>query len=375
MKHLFVGLFALLVVCIQVKANPSEMDLSSVDKLALNVPSFAAESMESLVAFGQANTKNDLERARFFFIWIAQNIKYDSSEYASKKRMTTKQEPITVFNARKALCRGYADLLTVMCQKARISARTVTGYCRNTEGGAVDSLEFHAWNILKISDKWHLFDVTWASNHLDKSISIDTRLEQYFLQPANSFIKRHLPFDPVCQLTDSIVSRNAFFFDTTNPVLREKSYFGDVDSILNQEVYLDWIELNIRSYDRALTFMPEEKRLYDVLSYFKSEKAHLNFNQAMKLLETFNALDEKTITNWSYNDLLNKIEEASTAQTFLNNALNLYESMTFIVENEDAGLKKRNMLIISKNIEATNKLITFLQSIEKEMRHIPIARK
>jgi hypothetical protein len=375
MKHLFVGLFALLVVCIQVKANPTETDLSSVDRLALNVPSFASESMESLVAFGQANTKNDLEKARFFFIWIAQNIKYDSVEYASKKRITDKQKPDTVFTTHRALCRGYADLLTLMCQKAGLSARTVTGYCRNTEGGTVDSLEFHAWNILKIKDKWHLFDVTWASNELDKSISIDTRLEQYFLQQPTSFIKRHLPFDPVCQLSDSIVSRNAFFFDTTDSVLLEKSYFGNGDSILNQELHLDWIELNIRSYDRALTFMPEEKRLYDVLSYFKSEKAHLYFNQAMKLLDVFNNLDEKTLTNWSYNDLSNKIEEASTAQTFLNNALNLYESMTFIVENEDAGLKKRNMLIISKNIEATNNLIAFLQSIEKEMRRIPIARK
>jgi Transglutaminase-like superfamily len=295
MKHLIAGLFALFVVCIQIKANPTETDLSLVDRLALNVPSHACESIESLVSFGKANTKTDLEMTRFCFIWIAQNIKYDSSEYASKKRITEKQEPLAVFASHKALCRGYADLFTILCQKAAISARTVTGYCRNTEGvGIPDSLEFHAWNIIKIKDTWQLFDVTWASNQLDKSISIDTRLEQYFLQSAAPFIKRHLPFDPVCQLTDSIVSRNTFFFDNTNTIFRERSYFGNVDSILNEELHLDWTELNIRSYSRALTFMPEEKRLYDVLSYFKSEKANVYFNQAMKLLEVFNKLDEKT---------------------------------------------------------------------------------
>jgi hypothetical protein len=71
----------------------------------------------------------------------------------------------------------------------------------------------------------------------------------------------------------------------------------------------------------------------------------------------------------------NKINEASTAQLFLNNALTLYESMTFIIENEDAHLKKNNMLIIAKNIEATHNLITLLHSIEKEMKNIPMARK
>ena len=180
MKHLIIGLLCLMVVTTHLAANP-DTDFSSIDKLAQNTPSFAGKSIDALVAFGKKNTRNDAETVRFFFVWLAQNIHYDSLELASKQRRTSKQEPDSVFSSRKGICGGYADLLSLLCQKSNIPARTVTGYSKSADG-ASDTDGFHAWNVLKTDNQWALFDVTWASNHFEKTHILDDDFNQFFKQ-------------------------------------------------------------------------------------------------------------------------------------------------------------------------------------------------
>jgi Transglutaminase-like superfamily len=376
MKHLVVGLLAFFAVSYRVAAN-LVIDYSSVDKLAQNVPAHAVESIDALVAFGKINTKNDPEAVRFYFVWLAQNIQYDSLELTVEKRRTSKQEPDSVFLTRKGICRGYADLLTLLCQKANIPVRTVSGYSKSVDG-ATDTVGFHAWNIIKMDNIWQLFDVTWASNYwaahnFDKNITLDESFNLYFQQNAAQFIKRHFPFDPAFQLNTHIVLRGAFFFGDTEGGCESPDIYN-FETILEEEAKLSTLEQSINTYQRAVTFIPEERRLYDVLSYFKSEKAHIYFEKANKLLDDFTDIKQETINAWSLKDIQNNITQATEAKTHLLNALKLYESMTFIEVNADTELKKSNMLIIHKNINATEKLLNFLNGIEVEIQKIPLAR-
>ena len=371
MKHLTVGMLCLFVVCIRLTAHPVT-DYSPVDRLALNAPSFANESIEALVAFGKNNTQNDRETVRFYFVWLARNIDYDSLELASTQRRTSKQEPDSVFLTRKAICRGYADLMTLLCQKSNIPVRSVSGYSKAVDG-ATDTVGFHAWNIIKIDNNWHLFDVTWASNYLDSDKMVDESFNTYFKQDAAQFIKRHFPFDPIFQLSDTITMRGTFFFGDTEGVCESTSISG-FNKILDEEAELSTLEQSLNSYERAVAFIPEERRLYDVLSYFKSEKAQVYFNKASMLLDKFRDISSETIKNWSCKDVKNNINEASEALNYFSQALKLYESMTFIEINADTELKKSNMLIIHKNIGATGKLIDFLKNVEAEIQKIPLAR-
>jgi hypothetical protein len=373
MKHLLLGMLCLLVVCNRLAATPATTDLTPVDRLAQNVPSYASKSIESLAFFGKTNTNSDREAVRFYFVWLAQNIHYDSLELASTKRRTSKQDPDSVFLNRKGICRGYADLMTLLCEKAGIPARTVTGYSKSMEGQA-DSVDFHAWNIIKTDKKWHLFDVTWASNHFENDETLDAFFNNHFEQTASTFIKRHFPFDPVFQLSEKALVRGAFFFENTEGPCDMKD-IGNFTKILDEEALLSPLEQNIKSYERAILFIPEERRLYDVLSYFQSEKAHILFNEGSDILDKFRKLEPESVVNWSYKTVKKNVEEATEAHNFFKKALKLYETMLFIEENDDAKLKQKNLLIIQKNVDATGKLIDYLKGLESELKKIGIAQR
>jgi tetratricopeptide (TPR) repeat protein len=373
MKHLLIGMLCLFVVCNRLTAHPFPTDLSPVDRLAQNVPAYACKSIESLIVYGKSNTKTELEAVRFYFVWVAKNIRYDTLERDAPKQETAKQEPELVFKNRKGICRGYADLMTSFCQKAGIPTRTATGYCKTAEG-ETDSVKFHAWNVIKIADKWHLFDVTWASNYFEKNKTIDESFNYYFQQEGATFIKRHYPFDPIYQLNPQVLLRNNFFYGDTEGGNESKTP-RDFNKILNSEVLLTPLDQEIKSYERAVAFIPEERRLYDVLSYFQSEKAHLLFDQGSNLLDKFRDIQPETVVKWTYKEAQKNVIEANEAKDYFKKALKLYESMVFIEENEDALLKQKNLIVIQKNVEATGKLIDYLESIEMQLRKIGIAHK
>jgi Transglutaminase-like superfamily len=379
MKHLFLGMLCLFVVCNRLAAYPNPItDLTPVDKLAQNVPSYACESIDSLMVFGKKHTKTSLETVRFYFVWLAKNIRYDTLESRAIKPQTAKQEPDSVFHNRKGICRGYADLMALLCTKAGISSRTITGYCKTAEG-VLDSVRFHAWNTIKIDNQWLLFDVTWASNHFEKDSVLDESFNNNFQQNAIPFIKRHYPFDPMFQLSKNTVLKTAFFIheglNGDEKEIFETNKTGDFNKILDEEALLPALEQEIKSYERAVAFMPEEKRLYDVLSYFQSEKAHIFFNQGSNLLDKYRNLEPENVVKWSYKDAVKNVEDAVEAQNFFKKALILYESMVFIEDNNDTKLKESNLLIITKNVEATGKLIEYLRGIECQLKKIGISQK
>jgi Transglutaminase-like superfamily len=351
MKHLFAGIALLLLLCTNIKANRNISDLSSIDDLALNTPQYAASSIESLVIFGQSNTQSELELVRFYFVWLAQNIVYDTIEFKATKRILAKQSYDSVFQHRKAICRGYADLLAILCQKSGIDARTISGYTKSI-GQKPNLNEVHAWNAIKIQGQWHLFDVTWASNYLVCSGRVDYRFNDYFLQSPNKFTKRHFPFDPIWQLSNKIVTPDVFFSEKTEDVTVD--YFTDFTKILDQEAVLLSYEQHIKSYERAITFLPQDKRLHNILNFHKSEKA----------IE---------VQQWSKQDFKEILSNAQEAKILFEGAFELYESMSLAVEDEDISLIQCNKKAIAQNNELTGKLIQYLQNLEFEMNKIHLA--
>lgn len=99
--------------------------------------------------------------------WIRKNIKYEHSD----------NDPYAVFVNRKAICQGYANLMTVMCYSQGIPTVVVNGYLEGVGG--------HAWvyacpdNVWEVSDPTN-YDVTWKmsntqgySNLIPSEIDVD----------------------------------------------------------------------------------------------------------------------------------------------------------------------------------------------------------
>lgn len=369
MKHLFIGLFSILLLQANIKANHLITDINSVDYLALNTPQYATSSIESLVIYGQSYTQSELDLVRFYFVWIADNVKYDTSETISLERNLSKQRPDSVFLSRKAICRGYSELLAILCQKSGIDARTVAGFTKK-ENEQADFSETHAWNAIKIEGKWHLFDVTWASNYLETCGIPDCRFDEYFFRSPEDFSKRHFPFDPIWQLSNDVITFESF---KSGKIDKRIHFFDDFAKILNDEALLLSLDQNLKSAERAVSFVPAEKRLHSSFNYYKSEKAYLYFEKANFLLEKFRRLKEVSVRKWSIQDIEDMITNAKEAQTLFSDALAIYDTMSDKVDNIDLELIQTNKTSIAKNLELTGRLIDFLKQLYFDLNKSPIA--
>ncbi|MFM7823360.1 MAG: transglutaminase domain-containing protein [Bacteroidota bacterium] len=142
--------------------------------------------------------QDDEMKARAFFTWITENIRYDVVEYKNPNPNHEKQQAVQVFKNKKGVCEGYSNLFKAFCELSGIACHVVGGHCREL-GKYVP--EGHAWNTVMINGDWRLVDVTWGAGVLNESGKYEKAFnESYFFTPPTVFIEDHYAFDPAWQL-------------------------------------------------------------------------------------------------------------------------------------------------------------------------------
>ncbi len=274
--------------------NMQAQNFARIDSIAMKAPLLTTRSTADLIAYCKANARTDVEVARFYFVWVARNIHYDEEaakivhlEFDSKK-----QSPLYVFETHKAICTGYARLLVYLCKQSNIPAIYVAGYGK--EESRVDSIETHAWNVIKIGDEWALFDPTWASNTLSSdSTFLGVQFERYFMGMVDYFQKGHLPYDPVFQLTKEMTTRQAFFERTEGG--DSETPDEDFSTILNRDYALDSLGFMIQSHRRGVAFMQGDTNILAKLRGILKEKQNLMLKSAHDGLLDFSKTAEKNV--------------------------------------------------------------------------------
>jgi transglutaminase-like putative cysteine protease len=155
----------------------------------------------------------DLQKFRSIFRWIAENITYDVDLYYKNIENTqryrrdanklkawqakfSKQTQRNVLAKKLAVCDGYASLLEEMCSIANIPCKKIIGYAR-TALVREPLQRNHAWNAVRIANKWYLSDPTWATGGVSND---DHRFRKsfekgYFLADPDFMKLKHFPQD------------------------------------------------------------------------------------------------------------------------------------------------------------------------------------
>ena len=165
--------------------------------------------------FVSENITDKEQIAKFFFYWISINIEYDfeKRERTKEVQLTEKEldenaNPQIVFNEKKALCIGYSNLFKSFMDKFEIDCLIITGHAKTTENLTLelelDDDFLHAWNAIKINEKWILIDSTWA-REFNGEIS-----DFYFNTSPEQFIFTHYPFDQGHQFLEKPLSITEF---------------------------------------------------------------------------------------------------------------------------------------------------------------------
>ncbi len=193
----------------KVLQNPDSI-WKAIDAHALAAPSEVEDSIYSLAQYLFRPAKNDWEKVRASYRWIADRIAYDDAAYNSGRYGLADIQ--VIFKIRRGVCEDYANLFNLLMAQAEIPSRKIVGFTKDfsslrTRG----SLEpDHAWNAVYVDSAWHLIDVTWAAGYgqLRNGVLHSTkRFEDFwFAPPPGAFIFTHLPDEGRWQLLENSLS-------------------------------------------------------------------------------------------------------------------------------------------------------------------------
>ncbi|MBI3233436.1 MAG: hypothetical protein HYZ42_05250 [Bacteroidetes bacterium] len=279
-------------------------------------------------------------------LWITHNINYAVKKFQKFDYALVPTKKI--LKKRKAICTGYSQLFTEMCQAVTIKSVQVPGYTKDyIEHDACDSfyLDDHIWNAVHLDGHWYLLDATWDAGYIiTNHITIWSFLRyyltfkqrwkyvpchkfiqspqlNYYLKSGHYFQNDHLPANADWQLTDHYMTALDFLNDSTH------YFFKSIDNIYNghyttssREVYANLSRNHQLMEDgfAATEFNPKNQLGAAVGSYLKTNKymqqlmlaiENKDNSEANRLLDSINLQAKKTIYYCDTNVVLLKEQQ------------------------------------------------------------------
>lgn len=237
MQRSFPYLVLILFFSFKMNGNAQEYKVyDRIDRHAISVPDSLDANLLSLHSYLVQKAKTPQEELRAFYIWIINNIHYYQKQelmydpvflfYMGSRNCAT---PNCVLNQKYAVCEGYTNLLQALCHLSGIESYVISGYVR--QNGIKYDRATHAWNVVKVDDKWQFIDVTWGSVNREYKTY---KAHDYFLVSAEKFVMYHLPLSMQWQFLENPVSFSVFVQGETaidNYLKQQASFYNYADSI------------------------------------------------------------------------------------------------------------------------------------------------
>lgn len=214
---------------------------------------------DSVVAFVNRSFASDEDRVRAYYTWIALNISYDMKRAKDmdilkhiiiRNASDISQNADTTFRRRTAVCEGFSKLMVKFCKASSIRAYMVAGYTKTPDGEVVTDI-LHAWNAVETDGRWGLLDITWSNGYVKYTGQYTKRFsDKYFLSDPKTFVKDHLPLDPMWQMLDEPVSKKEFFEKIDSSTIYTEFHYKDsINTYLQaepeQQYYLDYLHYHL----------------------------------------------------------------------------------------------------------------------------------
>ncbi len=354
-KNLYLITLLLLALC---NAASAKVDTT----VGIKAPNSVSTDAKKLAHYLCDTLEGDYMKANAIYNWITHNIKYDVAAFkrGDLKRPTIKE----VLKKKKALCDGYSDLFTAMCQEIGIRALTLSGYGRDWMFDDSNKLYMprHAWNAVYMANNWHLVDATWGAgvigqfpNAIQKTIKkVKNNPAQqigklkfkfrydpdFFMTPPAAFRIKHLPYDPIWQLTDSLMPL-AIFESGVAAITQFNEIYGrqgintkELNRFYDLEEHIKTIEEADRAYAYNPRFhvsmaLKHQARAMDSLKKLDKHAPPIKRNalvetvkQELKSAEKYVALQKESISV-EYSELKRKNQKKNTlAKTYISSIKN-----------------------------------------------------
>ena len=191
--------------------DPRTRDYTAIDAWARQAPAAEAESPARLAQYLARPARDDFDKARALFTWLATHIDYDVAAFLSGQPSSNAAGD--VLRSGRSVCQGYSNLFEQMAEVLGLEVATIQGWGKGygyQPGQALGDTN-HAWNAIQIGDAWYLLDATWGAGYVDGAQQYVRKFEPfYFLTPPDQFSYSHLPEDEKWQLLDPPLTVDEF---------------------------------------------------------------------------------------------------------------------------------------------------------------------
>jgi transglutaminase-like putative cysteine protease len=184
----------------RVQSGDIDSEFKRIDAHALRTPKQVTYSVPKLAQYLVKPARNEKERVRAISRWIAANISYDFKFLdllvQGRKRISDfDYSSAAALRRRKTVCGGYANLFADLAKHAGLEVRVLTGWIKGSEdlfGGRLEkslgTRPNHAWNAVRIEDRWHLMDLTcvsggWVGSAAFEKEGVRHRMTHQFKKP------------------------------------------------------------------------------------------------------------------------------------------------------------------------------------------------
>ncbi len=134
--------------------------------------------MKSVIKKLISKEDSDVKKVKLIHDWLVQNATYDLTATSNEVTPDVSYSAVGIILYKKGVCSGYAEAFHVFMTLMGIDCRYVTG---TGNGGN------HAWNLVKLDNKWYHIDVTWD----DPTPDIGGISYNYFLLTDSQMEKDH----------------------------------------------------------------------------------------------------------------------------------------------------------------------------------------
>ncbi len=343
--------------------------------------------------------KTDEEKIKALCLWIMKNIDYDVKMY--EKGRFKRLKPNQVLKKRKAICQGYSDLFTAMCDYIGIRSYVVTGYSKsgNYEPGDILIREDHAWNAVKMNGSWYLLDLTWASGNIElKPRMFQRRLAILLGLPfkeKHKFIRKynynylfadpkfialnHLPVNSYWQLLNNTLPVEVFEKDSSDirKFIAEKkgkpsSFYSQIEKYEKMEEPLKFLEKAKQAYSfntKNYQTLAEGKMQHAVQSFVNNYRRSANYTTKNSVYDTC------LITMKEAEKDLESYEKSTQKERDLRVKKNekYFAESTKNIDNQMKLNDKRIKTIYTQQKNVENELLKLAQeeiTLQKELKEI-----
>ena len=207
----------------------NSQDFKKVDSLVLEYPRFS--KVDDLATRISKDFTSDKDKARAAFYWLAKNIHYNLREYynpkqrsyhfsyATEKEKKQKLQALknkiidAAFISKKGVCEEYAQSFKKVCDLLGLESEVIKGTVRlhPEEIGKPNGNTNHAWNAVKLNNKWVLLDVTWAAGYVMNGKWVQKFNNYFYDIPKNKIFKTHFPTETIWALRFGNITLEAFY--------------------------------------------------------------------------------------------------------------------------------------------------------------------